>query len=526
MNMALRNLFSVVLVSALAGCTDVAPIRNQYGVMPPCGENQKIDDKTPCAHVDVQKTPSYLLGFVEFDDQGWFWDRNQLTHVLGVMNDELDSHIANQVQDRRGFLVVAYAHGWRHDATERDDNVACFRTMLEIFDKMEQTAKSRKPRQVIGVYLGWRGLSTEGIDPWEIASFWDRKNTAERVGSGALTETLVRLDTFRLAARDRLKTKQNCSGRDGGDNDACVDERDGHLILTGHSFGGQVMQRALSQIIIANGAKNHGRTVSGVGDMTVIVNPAYEASQYQPVHNMAISQCYPVTQKPVMMTVTSEADIATKTVFPLGRFFSTLMEGYRDDAPQSKADRTAAGHFKPFHTAWLTSTEDPVKKKYDKGCPYIKTEDFDVSNDFRKVIKIHKAQRLQGLSTIQRIDGKKGETRERLAEDYALAKLLPNSDFAPNFPYQMIYTHKNVIAGHNEIFSPAFVNFLRLYYLARVYSPDRKLVEADPSSYCFKGGATEESCRRADGGTCRLRPPSSPAPLTPAPWKATQADQS
>jgi hypothetical protein len=60
--------------------------------------------------------------------------------------------------------------------------------------------------------------------------------------------------------------------------------------------------------------------------MVILVNPAFEATRYQPIHSLAQRVRLPQYEPPVLLLVTSQADAATGTVFPLGRFFNTLFQ--------------------------------------------------------------------------------------------------------------------------------------------------------------------------------------------------------
>jgi len=77
-------------------------------------------------------------------------------------------------QPERGVLTVVFVHGWKHNASAEDENVASFRKLLPKVAKMTPT------RRVIGVYVGWRGLSIDWGDWLTNISYWDRKATAEQ----------------------------------------------------------------------------------------------------------------------------------------------------------------------------------------------------------------------------------------------------------------------------------------------------------------------------------------------------------
>jgi hypothetical protein len=461
-----------------AACTSLEPYHRVYEVCDSAtGQN--------CQSAVMERDHGNLVGFVEFDDQGWQWDRGQTRFIAETLQAEAERQRRGDSK-KHGFLLFVHAHGWRHNAQSCDRDVACFRRMLQFFADMEGQAK--KPRQVVGIYVGWRGLSTTGPALWEVVSFWDRKNTAERVGTGALVELLSRLKEFRDKRPPTERT---------------------HLIVSGHSFGGQVMHRAISQMMIAGAIGDRSKPARGVADLVVIVNPAYEASQYYPLFDVATNRCYPATQKPVLLTVTSSADLATGMAFPLGRSVSTLMETYQGPR-QSRSDRTAVGHFPPFHTAVLRGPkriESPPEQSNDCNCPFL--EQLPSARRL-EALETHRAAQLARKAHAQMITrpGASAEA-EPPPQTYGIATLHPRAEYAPNFPYQMIYTDDTVIPSHNDVFSTPFVDFLRHYYIANVYVPDViPALMKDAPAVCYRTGANDESSCQRDGKPCfELDPP-------------------
>jgi len=59
----------------------------------------------------VTKAPDYTLGIVEFDDQGWFYNRADVDRVLTTVKEEVDGN---------GATIVVFVHGWHHNAAPRD----------------------------------------------------------------------------------------------------------------------------------------------------------------------------------------------------------------------------------------------------------------------------------------------------------------------------------------------------------------------------------------------------------------------
>jgi len=273
---------------------------------------------------------SYLLGFVEFDDQGWYHDRGQQLALFSAVREWRTQNSGAR------FLMVAFAHGWHHSAVPGDPDIGEFQKLLERLDLLEKRMAEKhggEPRKVVGVYLGWRGEALK--IPWlKKLSFWTRKNAGERVGERSAKQFLTELNEFRAYLNgwnwsDGLATRKHTQ-----------------LILVGHSFGGLVMYRALQSTLMERAVRIEKDQTGGYrydmaksfGDFIVLVNPAFEGASYEPLLKVAQSRCFTKAQKPVMAIVTSKADLATKVAFPIGRLY-TLTQS----APQS-GEREAVMH--------------------------------------------------------------------------------------------------------------------------------------------------------------------------------------
>lgn len=292
---------------------------------------------------------AYMLGFIEFDEQGQLWKREQMYRV----SDEF-----NKIAGRNDVLIVVFVHGWKHNAKAGDSNISEFRKALQKLSKTE-SLNSKKfgftKRKILGLYLGWRGESIN-VDYLNNITFWDRKNTAHKVGQRGVTEPLLKMEEI-------INVKQGIADRDKKPSVS-------HLIIVGHSFGGAVVFASLQQVLNDRYLDSHsGKTYqdgpTGFGDLVVLVNPAFEAMRYATLYDISQQYCrrYP-GQMPTLVTLTSEADWATKYTFPLGRFFSTLFETHSSlkrnycteqgkkpfDLDEEEADRNTIGHFEPFIT--------------------------------------------------------------------------------------------------------------------------------------------------------------------------------
>lgn len=388
---------------------------------------------------------SYVLGFIEFDDQGQVFDRHQMHKVLEYLN-ELAS------REDESMLTVVFVHGWKHSAAPADGNIKTFRKTLRHLAATEsRVGKSfgKKPRRVTGVYLGWRGGSVTAPVVKEL-TFWDRKNTAHKVGRGGVTEVLNRIELVR-------ETKHAVAGADSSDH---------RLVIVGHSFGGAVVFSSLSQIlengfIHTEGPKGTVSDPRGFGDLVVLINPAFEAMNYAPLSDMSTERgTYFRSQLPVLAVLTSEADDATGRAFPIGRWFSTVFEKTRDmerdnavtqqteTIKQNKANITAVGHFAPYLTHSLNAR--------DAGQPGAARQ---LSADRSAALFYRTSQSWEDDTPGSRIE-------------FPSSELIRTDNSAGRNPYLNIKVDGELIRDHNDIDDPRIIEFITQLILISSQSED------------------------------------------------------
>jgi hypothetical protein len=387
----------------------------------------------------------YVLGFVEFDDQGQLFDRAQMRKVT----DHLFELAAPEDED---LLIMVFVHGWKHSAAPDDDNIQTFRKALRHLAATESLVGQRsgeKPRRVVGVYLGWRGGSVT-VPVVKELTFWDRKNTAHKVGRGGVTEVLNRIELVR-------KTKRAVAGTDNS--------RD-RLVIVGHSFGGAVVFSSLTQIlengfIHTQGPAGQISDPRGFGDLVVLINPAFEAMNYTPLSDMSTERgSYWATQLPVLAVLTSEADDATKRAFPVGRWFSTRFEktremtrdngvtGQTETVNQNKANITAVGHFDPYLTHSLNAREAQQR-------------------DAAEQLSAERSAALFYQTSQSWEDDKPGSRIE-----FPSSELIRTENSAGRNPYLNIRVDGELINDHNDIDDPRIIEFITQLILISSQSDD------------------------------------------------------
>lgn len=421
------RLFLATLLSVLvfSGCAQNAAYRTNYQS---CVYTQSSDCTDHAIQHHAPDQPGeYYLSFVEFDDQGQLWDRKQLHKVLDTYQPIAGTH---------DVLLVAFIHGWHHNADPEDSNIQEFRRLLTKLSQAEFNGGTR--RKVLGVYIGWRGESIT-IPVINGTTFWERKNTAHKVGQQGVTEVLLRLEEIVnvKAGMDRAKPQPLNS----------------RLVTIGHSFGGAVLYTALQQILedrFIDSRKNKTVTgdANGMGDLVVLMNPAFEALRYATLYDISQDYCrsYFPSQLPKLAILTSETDRATGWAFPLGRFVSTFFEthttldrhhctgtGKSNISPmkiaEGEADRHTVGHFEPYLTHRLIPSKTP--------------ETRSTKFNYRTLQNLWSQQKLSGSFAFDN------------TELIHLGKTVPNN------PYLNIQVDQHLIVGHNDIWHDDIVNFLR-----------------------------------------------------------------
>ncbi|NIM40234.1 MAG: hypothetical protein GTN84_03280 [Hydrogenophaga sp.] len=365
---------------------------------------------------------------VEVDDFGQLWHSEQQSAAL----DRIKASIAET-----NTIVVAFAHGWHHNAHTDNQNRTEFKKAVEqvratlaapAYIAAREGLGAGKSVRVIGIYLGWRGRSLPGL--LDYATFWGRKAAAERVGQGAVREFVLRLNEIYKEAN--AKDSPRFMG----------------LVFLGHSFGGQVLHRATASVfeddlvrrdqtiarVMALGAGQERRLaeippVSSVGDLVILINPALEAMQFNRIHDLYRQRSYPLTQTPVLTVFSGEADTARQRLFPIGRWFSSLLRPPFRDQRQRDEWLLALGEaeHQRTHTLELNADATPIEWDPQRYCEQVVPMDF---------------------------------TNPRTNVGGALLAPDPRAPHIPYSPVLVAYSGQEIIGAHSGIWEPSFRNFL------------------------------------------------------------------
>jgi hypothetical protein len=306
----------------LQGLTPVEP-KKLAGIMP--------NKQHQTFHGFMTGAP-YELAIVEFDDQGRCYDRGQMDAVAKRLEALAPYEPQQTGQD---VILVVFVHGWQHNARSDDDNLTAFRALLSetVGYEKSATAPGAKPRPVMGVFVGWRGLSDYGLgEVVADATFWGRQAAGQRVAIGSVRELFGRLRHYRNRQQKR------------GGNPL--------LVIVGHSFGGMIVFSALAQSLIQAASAPVGVVTPEFADLVLLVNPAIEAARYIPIYDLVTSAAFKARttkQLPVFICAQADNDVPVGMVFPLGNAGHAITEATIGDL-EKWCVRHALGFVPSFRT--------------------------------------------------------------------------------------------------------------------------------------------------------------------------------
>ncbi len=406
-----RYLVGLILLTAfiLNGCVRNEPWRTATAerreiVYTPDFNPDKCEPDDPCAKalVEVFEDESgdklFEINYIEFTERGNVFDTERTHFVL--------DRIENYATSTDGVITIVFIHGWKNNASTRNENVQAFRNRLKRFAKSNQFIQGR---HVVGVFIGWRGTSVS-LPLIKELSFWDRKAVAEKIGKGGVTDILLDLESY--DSKQRMNV----------------------LVVVGHSFGGAILLSAYSELIldrVKSLAKHNGTLPAGtsVADALVLINPAIEANEMLRVKEAIIKhqKNWNGSTPNLMRVLSTKADKATHRLFPLGQLLGTvvtwnqeqLSRGYlkANENPETlkylherTLDKATVGNFLPFHTQEMVT---------DDGS--------DVPWAFKDLCN--------------------GSSRQVTDEK------APIFDCSGDDPVQFVYTPKEFMKGHSDIFN-------------------------------------------------------------------------
>ena len=402
-----RQALAAMSVCIATGCASNAPYHSSAPSGAVCATEPASNE---CLTSVYQEFASHDIAFTEFTERGNAFDDKAVESVLTKIKEHASA---------RGVVVIVFIHGWKHNAAEQDENVRSFKDALNTMTGILGNTFGETElgsRRLVGVYVGWRGASIE-LPLLENLTFWDRKAVAEELGSGGITRLLLDLD--RVTANGARNV----------------------LVVLGHSFGGAIVVRALSDVLTerVTNPQQDGRART-FGDGVLVLNPAIEANQALPIVEAAQRRSFARDQLPLFISISSDADSATHYAFPAGQTIgmstwkhADLERRYYHDrgAPavplplrERHLDATTVGNFAPFLTHRLSA-------KGDKDAMRFSMTSCDTAPEGCQPMGWTS---LSGQPTI--------------------------GPLPANYPLYFIKTDKSVMTGHNDIFNQQVRSFV------------------------------------------------------------------
>jgi len=469
--------------------------------------------------------PQFRLHFVEFDDQGWLHtmprDNAQLTSPDNKPRTQIDAvleDIASTLQKGRRVRLVIFVHGWKHSADPLDRDVVRFRELLSQFQTTRDAMINPKNQpeiedetEFIGIYVGWRGRSwatdTYLTNLFLNATFWTRKATAIRVAQGQVRELFARVRGLQEYWDSEQKSPKCHAVSE-------VPDCKLRTVMIGHSFGAWILYAAVSQSIVevlsmdqdlpkeAEAPKQPGGDVvkpsqrrrARLADMILLVNPAFEAVRYATVYEAARRQKAPPDsyeyEPPLLISITSTADAATRIAFPAGRSFNSALEHWSGD-PQKEAMLRTPGHLPAYQTyrldtvAGLTAEESkqsrivPACEGWDEigevdpddiGQHFVNKKIYldnpeNLEKQLRKNAGAESAARAAYFNDEPSRRGPSGRSPPRqFCGGLVLIGTGNMWNLPPNSPIWNITTSQAVIPDHSNFMTPEFFNFVKQIY--------------------------------------------------------------
>jgi hypothetical protein len=385
---------------------------------------------------NVEKGPGYTLGFIEFDDQGEPWSPAQAERVIEA--------IERANRSPNGAIVIVFVHGWKNNASveqERKDGYILngFNKLLTELTRLTRAMDPTSPPEVVGVFIAWRGKSAKFLQD---LSFWGRRKAARRVASPAATGTLFELLT---TAQDNPRSR---------------------AALVGHSFGGllveSVMTHAMSGILYS-GVEGQAEFPA---DIVVLVNPAASAVLAKEFVDLLAREgvtFYRVDAKgtryerPLIVSVTSEGDTATRVYFPIGARLGGLGKHYRTYGPEFCSPGESQREFL-VHTAGNTEvlhSHIMTRQPLPPGTQVPETDvQLQLGEDPTTGEKTFSFTGFHDRYTVSKKPGALNQT-----------------------PYWIMRVPKSLIPNHSDIFRPDTIRLLSaLVRVTGAFAPDSRTV--------------------------------------------------
>jgi hypothetical protein len=435
----------------------------------------------------------FELFYAEFDDQGMPTDKvagklDFAQSQIYLIQTRLREMLKAETDAGGGIILVVFTHGWHGNASADNDYSTEFKAILQKVTEEEARDTARKQhagepttparvkeRLTIGVEIAWRGDSFEHpAVPFVAGSknalnIWNRKHAAETVAKGSVHELLAFLSEFYLSNSCNEGSMPQDALQGGCDRV--------HMLTLGHSFGALINYGTLIARIERGLNTGCDARAYAFGDLTVLLNPAFEGSRYAPVFESAMhhpdvfghypggsekdTACLAVqygtpagnasagktaapgtpedVQLPVLVTLQSSGDTATGTAFPIFKALSIFSNTNTPFDDEARNEREAAGWVKNFRTHHLALQDAPGRWCHKKPTdpPWYCPKNWSSTT---------------ATPTPTSSDQAQGEVLEWAATNPAT--------FPDYFPIWSVMVDASIMRDHDDIWNPRIIGFI------------------------------------------------------------------
>ena len=446
--------------------------------------------------------------YIEFDEQGDFFDRSQLIYAL------------NNIPTSPHRLVVIYVHGWQNNSESED--VSKFNDFVAHLNRTLYLKALRDAEQgrlgkadiwsVYGVYISWRGsllppsfqtlphnditgkayspdappdsssmfsplpqdhpryaFSTKENDleylvpikyilrdAPKVLSFWSRAAAANRFAGGPLVETINSI---------AYQTRMQGAGQAGD----CS-----RVMLIGHSFGAYVIEKTILQdygalLTFPNKSEPFRPPI----DFVVLLNSAAPSIYSKQLIDLLKWRHVGNPKNPALpliVSVSSETDSATEVAFPAGTIAASLFDigSYQNDESPgfNGANEKIFFTHTPGHSGYLASYDAvPVEEPSGKIATENKTNEWLFSRNINTDPSAYADMHLDPHSRDFLAWGDNGYGKTTASSDVQRWTLQPTQSVKGGEPYNqtpywIVRVPAQIIDGHTDIWCPNSVNLV------------------------------------------------------------------
>ena len=423
--------------------------------------------------------------FVEFDDRGDFMKFTQHRDCQKTIR---------ALSDEGRVMVVMYCHGWKNGAHSSD--VVRFNAFLL---RLAESVGVERGLRVHGVYLSWRASTVRHHVNSKSAEF---EQTATAYGAPLVDISKTRrsrklgivrenLDYWRIkaAAEHRVSGLPLArsiftyahAAKDYGN------KPDNPVLVFGHSFGALMLEQSLGQAMTGLVVQQWSNTPDGARvrrentdlpfDMVLFANSAApsiyakEMRDFLAAHRRALRDD-PGRDVPVIISVTSTADGATRGLHRIGNFLAPLSPSLR----------------RKYSTGILVGGEDgegeyPEHEKISQSEFYTRTPGHQPLLVNRWVVpdktpvpagRSHRQIFARNLAPSSSPDVFFTSEAKHPAAAWRLSKKSPGDEYVRDgktpamrdSSYWIVNCDKELIGGHGDIWSPAAMEMYAGFYRA------------------------------------------------------------